>query len=97
MLQIVGDKKFDLIIVDGPVGGGKNLPRSNIIDLIPNNLAEDFVIIIDDSEREGEQKTIAKIKQKLNECNIKYSVSERRALKGQTIIMSTSREFVKFL
>ena len=97
MPKVVGDKKFDLIIVDGPVGGGKNLPRSNVIDLIPNNLAEDFVIIIDDTERDGEQRTIRKIKEKLNECNIKYSISERRALKGQTLITSVSRDFVKFL
>ena len=38
MSQKFESEKFDLIIVDGPVGGGKNLPRSNILELIKKEL-----------------------------------------------------------
>lgn len=97
LAQVVGDLKYDLIIVDGPVGGGKNFPRSNIIDLIPQNLAKDFIIIFDDAERPGEQNTISQIKAKLTAQKIAFGTQQRNALKSQILIFSQSCEFVQYL
>ena len=98
IIQVTKNQKFDLIIVDGPVGGGKNLPRSNIHDLIKNdNLANDFIIIFDDAERKGEQETIRITKDLLIEKNIQFSTFSRNGIKNQFIITSPSREFLKFL
>lgn len=98
IIQVTKNQKFDLIIVDGPVGGGKNLPRSNIHDLIKNdNLANDFIIIFDDAERKGEQETIRVTKDLLTEKNIQFSTFSRNGIKNQFIITSPSREFLKFL
>ena len=91
-------EKFDLIIVDGPVGGGKNLPRSNILELIQNdNLANDFVIVFDDSERNGEQNTIKQTRALLQEKGVDFSEFDRNGIKNQHIITSQSRSFVQFL
>ena len=42
--KITGDKKYNMIIVDGPFGGAQKLPRSNIVELVEHNLAQDFII-----------------------------------------------------
>lgn len=97
LAQVTGNIKYNLIIVDGPVGGGKNFPRSNIIDLIPQNLAKDFIIIFDDAERAGEQNTIAQTKAKLSAQGIAFGTQQRNALKSQFLIFSKSCEFVQYL
>ena len=98
LLEYVKKQKFDLIIVDGPVGGNKNLPRSNILDLIRNdNLADNFVIIFDDAERTGEQKTISLTQNLLKEKAINFTTYERCGIKRQHIITSTSYHFTRFL
>ena len=95
--QITADKKYNLIIVDGPMGGEQKHPRSNILDLVEKNLAPDFIIIFDDAERSGEQNTIARTKEKLAAQRIDFGVQRRDALKSQVLIFSKSYEFVQFL
>ena len=98
LLSLVQNQKFDLIIIDGPIGGGKNFPRSNIVDLVKNhNLADDFVIIFDDAERAGEQFTITKTKEELNNQNIEFAEFERMALKTQHVLTSKSKSFIQYL
>ena len=98
LLELAGDQKFDLIIVDGPVGGGKNLPRSNVVDLVGHgNLAEDFVIIFDDAERVGEKNTIRKTQAALRKKSIAFQTFERFGIKRQAYIVSKSRSFASFL
>ena len=98
LLELVKDQKFDLIIVDGPVGGGKNLPRSNVVDLIGHgNLSEDFVIIFDDAERAGEKNTIKKAQAALRKKSIAFQTFERFGIKRQAYIVSMSRAFAAFL
>ena len=95
--KVTGNTKYNLIIVDGPVGGGKNFPRSNIVDLIPHNLAEDFIIIFDDAERAGEQKTIEQTQARLTEQKITFATQQRHGAKTQFLIFSKSLEFVQYL
>ena len=95
---LVQNQKFDLIIIDGPTGGGKNLPRSNIIDLVKGQyLANDFVIIFDDAERSGEQLTITKTKEVLKERSMEFIEFERKGLKAQHIITSKPKSFIQYL
>ena len=95
--KITGDKKYNLIIVDGPFGGAQKLPRSNIVELVEHNLAQDFIIIFDDAERSGEQNTIARTKAKLTALGIEFGIQQRNALKSQFLIFSKSCEFAKYL
>ena len=91
--SFIQNKKFDL-----PTGGGKNFPRSNIIDLVMgHHLADDFIIIFDDAERKGEQLTIEKTKEELERQNIEFIEFSRKALKTQYIITSKSKSFIQYL
>ncbi|MBE7703834.1 MAG: hypothetical protein E7Z89_07285 [Cyanobacteria bacterium SIG28] len=96
LVEQVGNKKYDLIIIDGPIAGNKLYPRTNIIDLIPNNLAEDFIIILDDAERDGEKRTADLIFDKLVENEIDYVKSYKIATKTQLIITSPKYKYVSF-
>lgn len=95
--QITADKKYNLIVVDGPMGGGQKHPRSNILDLVEKNLAPDFIIIFDDVERPGEQATIARTQDKLKTMGIAFATQQRDALKSQFLIFSQSYEFARYL
>lgn len=94
--DITKDKKFNLIIIDGPIGVGRKYPRTNILDLIPQNLSENFVIILDDAERDGEKNTANLIFKALDENNILYSKSYKSALKTQLIISSLNYDFIHY-
>ena len=65
-------KKYNLISIDGPLGGGNVYSRMDIIDLIPNCLEETFVILLDDCDREGELNMRAALEEKLAKNNIDF-------------------------
>ena len=94
----VKDEKFDLIIIDGPNGFIENkfckYSRSNIWDLIENNVANDFIIIIDDSERAGEMNTINHLEKILQKMNIKFYSMNCSSLNDIYIICSERYKFV---
>ena len=94
--EVTKDTKYDLILIDGPFGFNRTYPRTNILDLIPQNLAQDFVIILDDAERDGEQNTAKLIFEKLDESNVKYSNFYQHASKSQLIITSDKYKFISF-
>lgn len=92
--SVATNKTYDLIIIDGPFGFDRLYPRTNILDLIPNNLSSEFVIVLDDAEREGERNTANLIFEKLDSNGIKYYTSYKTALKTQLIITSEKFSFV---
>lgn len=104
MSEIVGDTKYDLIIIDGPNGfietpEGKvpiEYSRSNIWQMIPNNLMDDFVIIMDDFHREGEQNTMTRVKELLDENNITYYDFKSKGLKDQCAVFSENYRYISW-
>ena len=94
--EITENVQYDLIIIDGPFGFNRTYPRTNILDLIPQNLANDFIIILDDAERIGEKNTAKLIFEKLDSNNIKYGKFYQEASKTQLIIYSEKYQFLKF-
>lgn len=94
--DITNNNKFDLIIIDGPFGYDRVYPRTNILDLIPGNLSDNFVIILDDAERNGEKNTAELIFNKLREFNISYKKSYKVGTKTQLIISSPNYEFINW-
>ena len=98
----VGDKKFDLIIVDAPQGFAEGYifyeySRSNIWEMIPDNLADDFIIIVDDYERSGEQHTVERLERMLDENNIEYSTYTPSAFKQQHLIFTQKYSFIAWI
>jgi glycosyltransferase involved in cell wall biosynthesis len=95
--DVVRDKKYDLIIVDGPFGDRQQYPRANIVDLLYLNLAQDFVIVIDDFNRTGEQRTANLVLSKLDSKQIRYDKKIIKAKKHQILIYSPSLSYVSTL
>jgi hypothetical protein len=69
--SLVKNIKFNLVIVDGPIGWDKEYPRTNVIALI-DNLSKDWVVIFDDAERTGEGRTIQLFVEELQKKKINY-------------------------
>jgi predicted O-methyltransferase YrrM len=53
------DRRFDVVLVDGPVGTPRR-SRWGALELLQAHLADEFVVIFDDAERPGERDTIAR-------------------------------------
>ena len=91
--QNIVNKKYDLIII-GSSSGSDKIQTINILDLIPQNLAGDFIIILDDVQSELEQNTAQLIFEKLDENNIKYSKFCCGKEKSQLVITSDKYKFL---
>ncbi len=93
VIQNIGDNKIDYIVIDGPFGGEK-YSRVDVLDLIGDELADSFVIIVDDTHRTGERNTVDLIQKKLSDCGREYCVGTYRGKKYTTIIASTEYGFL---
>lgn len=87
------NKKFGLICIDAPFGSEK-LSRIDVLRMLPQILAEDFMIILDDYNRIGEQNTIKEIKKVLDSHNIPYVTGVYSGDKDVIVLASTSLKFV---
>ncbi len=66
-------KRFDFIAIDAPWGGDmKQYARIDILQMLPECLSENFVILFDDCQRIGEQHTVIEIEEYLKRCGISY-------------------------
>ncbi len=105
-IEALEDQKFDLIIIDGPQGfilGSDNntieleYSRTNIWQLIPQNLADDFIIIMDDFNRVGEQNTLNRVKELLNENNIAFYEYNSWAFKTQYALFTEKYKYIGWI
>ncbi len=71
LAESIQGHKFQIISVDAPFGGGYK-SRTDILELLPDILEKEFVIIMDDVNRIGERNTCLQIKQVLNDHHIKW-------------------------
>ena len=69
----MGIHKYDLIVVDAPLGSDmKHYSRIDILSILPECLEKSFVIILDDAERSGERGTIREIDETLTQNGIEF-------------------------
>lgn len=90
--SVVNNKKYDLISIDGPKGSDR-FSRRDIVDYIPEILAEDFIILMDDTNRIGEKDTIEEIKNKLESNNIEFYEGTYESVKNCNVIASKNNRF----
>jgi hypothetical protein len=82
------NRKYDLIIIDGPAGTKRN-SRIGLLKYLPKILnKEDFILLFDDTARIGEIDTIKKTKKILKKNNIDFSIFNRYGSKKQTCLCS---------
>ena len=63
----------ELILIDGPFGGHSERSRRDVVPYLPRILAEEFIIMIDDCGRKGEENLVKEIKSILNEHKIEHA------------------------
>ena len=96
-LLISKNRKFNLILIDGP-WGSNNYSRYNIIELVNKGfLDDDFIIIVDDFERKGEQETFEDLKDALVKNNYGFVIGYYAGSKTQVIITTAKFEYLTSL
>ncbi len=88
------DKKFDLLLIDAPVGGTE-YARMDILDIVPGCLEDSFIILLDDCNRIGEQNTIRLLQDKLTKNNIEFCCGYLN--KGVTDVYICTSKDLEFL
>jgi hypothetical protein len=76
-------RSFDVVVCDGPRGTPRD-SRSGVLAML-DGLPDDFALILDDSEREGEQDTVALVHDRLQAAKRDYAVGVVRAAKTQAV------------
>lgn len=89
-------KKYDLLVVDGPLGSD-HYSRSQLIGLAKNNLSETFCIILDDTQRAGETETLNEVFACLDDMHVDYCTKTYSSIKSFTIICSQDLYFLTTL
>lgn len=85
---------IEFVFVDAPLGSPR-FSRSQILDLIPDQLnVSDFCILFDDTQRGGEQDTLLEIQNVLNENNISFKLNEFKGETTQTLICSPNNSYL---
>ena len=87
--------KYDLIFIDAPIGGDMpDYSRVDILQIIPEFLRKEFVIVLDDYDRTGEKNTSEMIKTRLYESRINFAVGHYNGRKDTEIIVSENLKFL---
>lgn len=80
-------QKFDFISVDAPLGADmKQYSRIDVLNLIPDGLNENFVIMVDDCNRVGETNTVKEIQGKMSEYQIDHQLGRYSGDKTSVLI-----------
>lgn len=72
--------EFDLLLVDGP-NGTDHVSRYDCVPLVAANPAQEFIVIVDDAGRPGEQETVQALARLLSARGVDYKLNH---LAGRT-------------
>lgn len=90
-------KIYQLILIDGPKGSDTTLSRVDVLENIPQILAESFVMIFDDTQRRGECNMIEEVKNKLEKNNISYAIGKYKGISEVSVVVSKNNRFLASL
>ena len=89
-------QKYDFISIDAPFGGDAIVyARVDILNILPECLAESFIIVVDDYERHGEKNMVAILETILKENNIAFKKGVYSGQKDCVVICSEDLNFVR--
>ena len=86
---------FDVILCDGPPGTAK-WSRYGVMSLIDEALPADFVIVMDDAERDGESQTVDAMLNRLGAMGRKVRLGKVRGQKAQAVIAGGAYQIASF-
>jgi len=91
-------KKFDFILIDAPLGVDmKKYSRIDVLSILPECIDGNFVILVDDTERLGEQNTLVEIRKLLESNSISYAEGPYSGMKQSHLICSRNLNFLTTL
>lgn len=92
-------RTFDLVLVDGPQAwtAGTRYNRLGVLQWLPDILAEEFIVLVDDASRPGERELVDEIEKRLAATG--RSVARRPVLGGnsQELVMTDRFRFAAYL
>lgn len=91
--EFVGDKKFDFIFIDAPIGSDE-YSRIDLINVLPYCLKGSFVIFMDDSNRIGEQRSLSLMESILSQNQIGYWMGRYQGEKDSMLLVSEDLKFL---
>ncbi|GHV17513.1 hypothetical protein FACS189425_03930 [Clostridia bacterium] len=95
--KVICNKQFDLIIIDAPYGfqAKPNSPaRIDVLPFIPECLTENFVILLDDFNRTGEQEMLKLLLSKLGSNSVQYQTGIYSGQKDTMLVSGGSLGFL---
>lgn len=93
--QKINGRKFDLIVIDAPLGGDMDeISRIDILKNIPQCLAKSFVIVFDDINRSADYNSFCAIQKILDDSGIAYAVGSYQGQKITGVIVSDDLKFI---
>lgn len=88
-------ERFDLICIDGPLGGDMpEYARIDVLRMLPGILSDSFVIIVDDCERAGEARTLRAMSESLTRAGIGFKRGDYKGNKDVAVLCSLDRAFL---
>jgi hypothetical protein len=97
LIKTIKNRKFDFIIIDGPFGS-EHFSRHQMIDLLNNNnISDDFILLLDDYNRQGEKETINEFLILLDKKGIEYYTGIYSGIKDTFLICSKKYRFLTSL
>ena len=75
------------------LGGGDYYSRRDLLPYLPQILTHDFVIVLDDAQRPGEQRTIADILAILKNAGIAHNLGYYTGSKYVAVITSRNLDY----
>ncbi len=93
--EAFGDRQFDLISIDGPLGGDmEHYARIDVLGLLPSCVAPSFVIMLDDYERDAESRTMREMRSALSEAGVSHRSCRYSGSKDVGVLCSADLGFL---
>jgi hypothetical protein len=94
----VGNRKYDLIIVDGPPAFAPTMryDRTGVATIVECHLAHEFVIVFDDAERDGEIEAISSCRRLLEYRGIPFLEGQVSGFKRQHVFATPAHAKAAF-
>lgn len=90
--------KFDLVLIDAPFAGDmKELARVDVLDIIPDGIAESYAILVDDTDRKGELRMLNMLVKKLRKSGRSASASKYSGRNDCHIVVSDDNVYLRTL
>ena len=77
LLEILQDSKIDLLSIDGPPMATQPLARYPVLPLLQDKLAQEYILLLDDADREDEKVIVRRWKRAFGPFEVEHVATEK--------------------